>query len=138
MRKATRCEVCQSLLDSKQQCTGCGIPFIPGPVRETIFEHCVRLAGLGLAIGTAVCGLLALIPWPEVFSRLLVLGMGTSLGAASILLGGLHWHARRPILMRGPIFHEQRPVVYHLVFVCGLVFSLALLALGLRALATGN
>lgn len=111
------------------------MPVMPEETGESLGEHVVKIAGRGFAFIGLGCAAIALLPWPETIGRFLEGVMATSIGTAALLLGGLHWRARRPIYNKGPIFHEERSVAYHVVFAFGLVFAVALVLGGVASFA---
>jgi hypothetical protein len=107
------------------------VPLHPATSRRRLGP--VKAAVVGIGVLAFVLGLMAFVPWLSPLRKYLVVGMATCLGIAGSVAIGAHWVARQPITYRGPIYHSDRPVAYHLVSLVGFLFSLALAVVGLHA-----
>ena len=86
------------------------------------------------ALLALLLGLLAFLPWFNSVEKYLVVGLATCIGIGGTVAIGANWLALKPITYKGPVYHSERPLAYHLVSAVGFLLSLFLAFAGLSAL----
>ena len=133
MQSFALCARCGAELGDQMYCRRCGVPVAVPPAKLEGQRGLSKLVVVASLLALAL-GLLALLPWLHSFEKFFVSGIAACAGlGGSVAIAG-NWRARRPIIYKGPIYHPERPVAYHLVSAVLFCFSAYLVVAGLGGL----